>query len=59
MLHIHETSDGVVADLKGVTSVASGFDRMKIASATGRRKLVNEVTARCAALAGKHAVKRT
>ena len=59
MLHFHETSDGVVADLKCVTPVPSGFDRMKITSATDRRKLIKEVAARCAALAAGQAMKRS
>ncbi len=59
MLHFHESSDGVVADLKCVTPIPSGFDRMKITSVAGRQKLIREVTARCAALAATHAVKRS
>ena len=59
MLHFHETSDGVVADLKCVTPFPSGFDRMKITTASDRKKLINEVTARCAALAARPAVKHT
>jgi hypothetical protein len=59
MLHFHETADGVVADLKCVTPIPSGFDRMKITSASDRQKLIKAVTARCAALTARHSVKRT
>ena len=59
MLHFHETSDGVVADLKCVAPVPSGFDRMKMSSATDRQKLIKEVAARCAVLAAGQAMKRS
>ena len=63
MLHFHElaqdTSDApIVADLKCVVPVPSGFDRIAIATAADRKQLVKEVSARCEILLAKCAAKR-
>ena len=58
MLHFHETPEGVVAELKCVVPVLSGFDRLKTGTVTDRRRLVKEVAARCSLLAARSSTKR-
>ena len=62
MLHFHETEHGtsdatIVADLKCVVPVPSGFDRMTIANAADKKRLIKAVTARCETLLAPRAVK--
>ena len=63
MLHFHEVdADGngmsIVADLKCVVPVPSGFERMTIANAADKKRLIKEVTARCEFLLDRRTVKR-
>ena len=63
MLHFHELEQGasdasIVADLKCVVPVPSGFDRMPIANAADKKWLIKEVTARCEILLSPRTVKR-
>ena len=59
MLHFHETEQGIVADLKCVVPVSSGFDRLETSSAAARKKLIKEVAARCTLLAARTTAKRS
>ena len=63
MLHFHEAEQGggdvcIVADVKCVLPVPSGFDRMTIVTAADKKRLIKAVTARCEILLVNHAVKR-
>ena len=49
----------IVADLKCVDPVPSGFDRMPIANATDKKRLIKEVTVRCEILIAPKVAKRT
>ncbi len=62
MLHFHELDQGasnasIVADLKCVVPVPSGFDRMTIANAADKKRLIKAVTARCKILLAPPAAK--
>ena len=64
MLHFHEVDRGdsgelIVADLKCVVPEPSGFDRMTVANAVDKKRLIKEVTARCEILLAHRAAKRT
>ena len=63
MLHFLEVDAGGngtsnVADLKCVVPVPAGFDRMTIANAADKKRLIKEVTARCEFLLDRRTVKR-
>jgi hypothetical protein len=63
MLHFHEAPrdenvESLVADLKCVVPEPSGFDRMTIAGAADKQRLIKEVTVRCESLLAPPAVKR-
>ena len=59
LLHFHETEQGVVADLKRIVPVPSGFDRLETSSAAARKKLIKEVATRCTLLAARTTAKRS